>query len=266
VIFYLFSPCLVFQLLASSELERSAVLQIVGFAVVSSLLVGIITFIVARLMKFDRNTIVAVLLGTVFVNAGNYGLSLNGFTYGEEALAYASIYFVCSGTLTYTLGVAIASMGKASLKQSLINLLKFPTLYAVLVGILFNNTGWQLPISIERAVSTLADGAIPAMLVVVGIQLGNAKLEGRLSTLGVATVIRMLIAPLIAYGLSFLFMLEGPALQAGITQASMPTAVMTIVLATEFDVRPAFVSTVVAITTILSPVTLTPLIALLGGS
>jgi predicted permease len=266
VIFYLFSPCLVFQLLSSSELEQSAVIQIVGFAAASSLLVGVITFIITRLMKFDRNTTVAVLLGTVFVNAGNYGLSLNNFTYGEEALAYASIYFVCSGTLTYTLGVAIASMGKASLKQSLINLLKFPTLYAVLVGILFNTTGWQLPISIERAVNTLADGAIPAMLVVVGVQLGNAKLEGRLSTLGIATVIRMVIAPLIAYGLSFLFLLEGPALQAGITQASMPTAVMTIVLATEFDVRPAFVSTVVAITTILSPLTLTPLIALLGGS
>jgi predicted permease len=266
VIFYLFSPCLVFQLLASSELERSAVMQIVGFAAVTTLLVGLVTFILTRLLKLDRNTTVAVLLATVFVNAGNYGLSLNGFTYGEEALAYASIYFVCSGTLIYTLGVAIASMGKASLKQSLINLFKFPTLYAVLVGILFNSRGWQLPVPIERAVDTLADGAIPAMLVVVGIQLAGAKLEGRISTLTLAAGIRLIAAPLIAYGMSLLFMLEGPALQAGITQASMPTAVMTIVLATEFDVRPAFVSTVVAITTILSPLTLTPLIALLGGS
>lgn len=266
VIFYLFSPCLVFQLLASSELERAAVMQTVGYAVVASLLVGVLTLILARLFKLDRKTTVALLLGTVFVNAGNYGLSLNGFTYGDEALAYASIYFVTTGTLTYTLGVAIASMGKASLKQSLINLLKFPTLYAVLVGILFNNTGWQLPISIERAVSTLADGAIPAMLVMVGMQLASAKLEGRISTLSLATGIRLIAAPLIAYGMSFLFALEGPALQAGITQSSMPTAVMTIVLATEFDVRPAFVSTIVAITTVLSPLTLTPIIALLGGT
>lgn len=266
VIFYLFSPCLVFQLLATSELERTAVMQIVGYAVVSTLLVALLTYLLAKIFRLDRKTTVAVLLTTVFVNAGNYGLSLNGFTYGKEALAYASIYFVCSGTMTYTLGVAIASLGKASLKQSLINLFKFPTLYAVFVGILFNAANWQLPISIERAVNTLAGGAIPAMLVVVGIQLGSAKLEGRITTIGLASSIRLLAAPLIAYGMSFLFNLQGPALQAGITQASMPTAVMTIVLATEFDVRPAFVSTVVAVTTILSPLTLTPLIAVLGGT
>jgi predicted permease len=202
----------------------------------------------------------------MFTNAGNYGLSLNGFTYGEETLAYASIYFVCSATMVYTLGIAIASMGKASLKTALINLLKFPTLYALLIGVLFNAANWDLPIAIDRAVTTLGDGAIPAMLVILGMQLGNAKLEGRLSTIGLATGLRLLGGPLVAFGMSLLFNLQGPALQAGVTEASMPTAVMTIILATEFDVRPGFVSTVVATTTILSPLTLTPLIALLGGS
>jgi predicted permease len=266
VIFYIFSPALVFQLLASSELERAAVLQITAYAALSTLVMGGITYLVARLFNFDRKTIVAILLGTMFTNAGNYGLSLNGFTFGSDALAYASIYFVCSATMIYTLGVAIASMGKASLKTALINLLKFPTLYALLIGVVFNAAGWQLPLTLERAVSTLGDGAIPAMLVILGMQLGNAKLEGRLSTIGLATGLRLVGAPLIAYGMSILFRLQGPALQAGVTEASMPTAVMTIILATEFDVRPGFVSTVVAATTILSPLTLTPLIAILGGS
>jgi predicted permease len=242
------------------------VLQIAAFAVVSTVVVGLITYLAARVFNLERKTIVAVLLVTMFTNAGNYGLSLNGFTFGEDALAYASIYFVCSATMIYTLGVAIASMGKASLKTALINLLKFPTLYALLIGVVFNTTGWQLPLALDRAVSTLGDGAIPAMLVVLGMQLGNAKLEGRVSTIGLATGLRLVAAPLIAFGLSMLFRLEGPALQAGVTEASMPTAVMTIILATEFDVRPAFVSTVVATTTILSPLTLTPLIQLLGGS
>jgi predicted permease len=59
--------------------------------------------------------------------------------------------------------------------------------------------------------------------------------------------------------------LQGSALQAGVTEASMPTAVMATVLATEYDVEPAFVTTVVTTTTLLSPLTLTPLLALLGG-
>ncbi|MEN8241046.1 MAG: AEC family transporter [Chloroflexota bacterium] len=266
VIFYIFSPALVFQLISSSELEQSAVLQIVGFAVSSTIVVGLVTFLITRLFKFDRKTIVAILLTTMFTNAGNYGLSLNGFTFGKEALAYASIYFVCSATMIYTLGVAIASMGKASLKEALLNLLRFPTLYALLIGIVFNLTNWQLPIALGRAVDTLGAGAIPAMLVMLGMQLGSAKIEGRLSTIGLAAGIRLVLGPIIAYATSLLFMLEGPALQAGVTEASMPTAVMAIILASEFDVRPAFVSTVVAASTILSPLTLTPLIAFLGGT
>jgi predicted permease len=45
----------------------------------------------------------------------------------------------------------------------------------------------------------------------------------------------------------------------------MPTAVMTTVIATEFDIHPSFVTTVVTATTLLSPLTLTPLLAILGG-
>jgi predicted permease len=55
-------------------------------------------------------------------------------------------------------------------------------------------------------------------------------------------------------------------LQAGVTEASMPTAVMTTILATEFDASPALVSGIVTATTVLSPLTLTPLLAYLGGA
>jgi predicted permease len=43
----------------------------------------------------------------------------------------------------------------------------------------------------------------------------------------------------------------------------MPTAVVTTVLALEFDVEPSFVTNVVVVTTALSPLTLTLLIAFL---
>jgi predicted permease len=62
-----------------------------------------------------------------------------------------------------------------------------------------------------------------------------------------------------------LFGLQGATRQASILEASMPTAVMCTILATEFDVEPAFVTSVVFVTTILSPLTITPLLSYLGG-
>lgn len=81
-----------------------------------------------------------------------------------------------------------------------------------------------------------------------------------------ATTVRMVVGPIVALAFSVPFNLEGPAFQAGVMESSMPTAVMTTILATEFDVVPALVSTIVTATTILSPLTLTPLLALIGGA
>ena len=45
----------------------------------------------------------------------------------------------------------------------------------------------------------------------------------------------------------------------------MPTAVMSTILATEYEAEPAFVTTAVFASTLLSPLTLTPLLLILGA-
>jgi predicted permease len=82
----------------------------------------------------------------------------------------------------------------------------------------------------------------------------------------VATAVALSLAatPAVALGLTRLLSISGPGRQAGVALASMPTAVITTILALEFDVEPAFVTNVVFITTVLSPLTLAPLIAYLS--
>ena len=265
ITFYLFSPALVFQILASSNLESDAVYRIVGFAFAANISVGLVAYLLSRILKFDKKVAIAVVLTTFITNAGNFGLSINKFAFGDAALAYASIYFVSSSIMVYTIGVAIASMGKASFKESMINLLKFPTLYALIFAIIFNYYQFALPLPFDRSINLLAGAAIPAMLLLLGIQLGQANLGEHKLPLATATGIRLVLGPLVALGFSIPFGLQGPALQAGVMESSMPTAVMTTILATEFDVVPSLVSTIVTTTTILSPLTLTPLLALLGS-
>ena len=265
VTFYLFSPALVFTILSTSSLDSTAIFQMVGFAFAANIAIGLIAFLLAKVFGFSRKLIIAVVLTTFLTNAGNYGLSLNQFAFGDQALALASIYFVCSSIMVYTLGVAIASLGQANWKESMLNLLKFPTLYALILAIIFNRTGWQLTLPLARSITQLGNAAIPAMLILLGMQLGASELNNHKGPMALAVGIRLLLSPFIALGLSKPFQLEGPALQAGVTESSMPTAVMTTILATEFDVEPALVSTIVTVTTILSPLTLTPLLALQGG-
>lgn len=265
ITFFIFSPCLVFQLLTASQLDESAALQMAALAVAVLLGSGLLALVVGLALRLNRPLLASLVLVAMFGNAGNYGLSLNAFAFGEQGLAFASIYFVTSGVLVYTAGIFVASLGKASLRQSFSNLLRYPTLYAVLLALAANAFNFTLPTAADRAVNLLAGAAIPGMLLLLGLQLGKMEWRGRLLALSSANFIRLVASPLLALALAATLKLEGPAWQAAITESAMPTAVMAAVLATEFDVEPAFATAAVTSSTLLSPLTLTPLLAFLTG-
>ena len=265
VIFYLFSPILVFKLITDSQLSNKDILRTLVFALILMAVIGGITWLIGGILKFDRKTLAAVMITSMFMNAGNYGLPLTSFAFGEAALAFASVFFVVNAMFTNTVGIVIASSGSMSVLNAIKGLLKFPAIYALALGVLFLQFHWQLPSGLGRTVTLLSNAAIPCMLVLLGMQLVNIRLDGHVLPLILASSMRLLIAPLLAIGLTRLFRMSGPSYQAVVLEAAMPAAVLTTILATEFDAEPTFVTTVVLITTLFSPLTLTPLLAFLGA-
>ena len=265
VTFCIFSPCLIFSLLTGSELSNGDIFSMVGFTTLVLILVGLLAFLVGRLLNLERRLLAAVMMASMFVNAGNFGLAVVQFGFDETALAYASVFFVTNAILAYTAGVFIASLGKESVLHSMLNLLKVPAVYAVIGALLVMYTGWHFPAPLERSVSLLGEAAIPAMLVLLGLQLYSVRWSGNILPLAASSIMRLAVSPLIALGLAVLLGLNGPFRQAGVLQAAMPTAVLTTVIATEYDVHPRFVTSVVFVTTLLSVFVLTPLLAYLGA-
>jgi predicted permease len=265
LILYLFSPCLIFSLLIQSEVSNDQFIRIGLFSIALVIIIGGITWLIGKLLRIERSTLSSMMLATMFTNAGNYGLPVVFFAFGQTALGFASIFFVVNVSLAYTAGTVIASMSSMNIRKATINLLKLPLIYAVLLALVFMNTGWQIPVSLERATKLLGDATIPAMLVLLGIQLRSTRLHGRMMPITLATALRLLIGPILAIALLPLFGLAGTASQAITLQAGMPTAVLATVLAVEFDAEPAFATAAVFATTLLSPLTLTPLLALLGA-
>jgi predicted permease len=265
VIFYVFSPILVFKLMIGSHLSNQDILDTLLIASILMAAVGTLTWLIGRVLKFDRKLLAAVLITVMFMNAGNYGLPLTDFAFGAAALAFASVFFVVSAMFTNTIGIVIASSGSMSVWNAIKGLIKFPAIYALAAGILFLRFNWQLPSGVDRTVTLLSNAAIPCMLVLLGMQLVNIKLDGQRLPLILTSSMRLVVAPALAIGLTRLFHMSVPATQALVLEAAMPVAVMTTMLATEFEVEPTFVTAAVLITTLLSPLTLTPLLAFLGA-
>jgi hypothetical protein len=76
--------------------------------------------------------------------------------------------------------------------------------------------------------------------------------------------LRLVIGPLMAVGIAILLGLEGLGRSTSIIEASMPPAVFTTILATEFDLQPTAVTGIVVLSTLLSPLTVAATITLLG--
>ena len=234
------------------------------FAVALMLILILIAWLVARILKLPQGMTVAVILASFLPNAGNFGLSVNLFAFGDAALAQASLFFIASGIMAYTVGVYIASLGRSGYKEALKGLLKIPTIYAVLLALLFLHFKWELPLPVGRVTSLLAQAAIPSMLVLLGMLLRRARFSGKIVPIALANSLRLIVSPLIAVALAALLGLHGSARQAGVMEASMPTAVMVTVLATEFEVEPEFLTAAVFTSTLLSPLTLTPILRFLS--
>jgi predicted permease len=185
------------------------------------------------------------------------------FAFGNDALAPATVYFVTSSILTYTAGVFLAASGQRSVSRAILGISRTPAIYGVGVAALVLVTGISVPVVLTRPIQLLADAAIPVMILVLGMQLQRATKPERPRVVAAAVALSLVAAPFVALGLTWLLGLTGYARQAGVVLASMPTAVITTILALEFDTAPAFVTNVVFMTTLLSPLTLAPLIAYL---
>jgi predicted permease len=265
VVFYVFSPVLVYNLIRNSQLSNQDILRTLAFTLILFACIGLLTWFIGGALRFERRTMAAVMITSIFMNAGNYGLPLTSFAFGQQALAFASIFFVINAVLTNTVGIVIASSGSTSVINAIKGLIKFPAIYALFLGILFLQFDWTLPTGLDRSITLLSNAAIPCMLVLLGMQLVNIRLDGHVKPLILTSSMRLLVAPALAFGLTRLFGMTGSAQQAVVIEAGMPVAVMTTILATEFETEPSFVTTAVLVTTMLSPLTLTPLLALLGA-
>ena len=264
LIFYALTPALIFQLLLESQFTGSDIIRMSGLAALVVIILSLLSLGIGRLLKLSSASTAALLLTVGFMNSGNYGLSLNNYALGKIGLAWASLYFITTALLNNSLGVFIASMGKKDFRQSLRGMLRVPTLYAIVFAFILRFVDISIPASLLKPIESMASATIPAMLLVLGMQISRAGVPENKSLVGIATFLRLVISPLLAWALTLLLGLPEIGAQAGILEASMPAPVLAIIISMEFDTEPDFVSAVVLITTILSPLTLTPIMAILG--
>jgi predicted permease len=261
--FHALAPALVFNILATSTADSGQVGRMTLFYALVAISAATMARLVAIPLRLDRRGLTAFLLVVICSNSGNYGLPVTLLAFGRDALTFASVYFVASSMFTYTGGVFLAASGKRSVRDALTGVARIPAVYGAAAALVTLSLGVRPPGVVMSPVTLLSDAAVPMMILVLGMQLERASWPERPGVVAAAVLVSLVLTPLMALGIAHLAGLQGDALRAGVLQTSMPTAVITTILAVEFDVHPDFVTSVVFVGTLLSPLTVTLMIAYL---
>jgi predicted permease len=258
------SPCLVFSSLVNSQLPGEELFELSAFTLLTILAMGLLGLLLARVTHLSRSDTVAFLIVVMFVNGGNYGLTLNQLRYGDAGLARAIVYFTTSALVIYTLGLYIASMGQMTWRDAGAKLLRLPPVYAAVAAVMVYSLSIDIPDPLMVGIQVAGAGAIPVMIILLGMQLADWRGFSALRLAVPAVIMRLLIGPLVGVLAATVLGLQGLSRATSIVESSMPTAVFAIVLATEFDLQPTAVTSIVLLTTLLSPLTVAATITLFG--
>ncbi|MBL8077088.1 MAG: AEC family transporter [Anaerolineales bacterium] len=264
IVFYIFSPLLVFNLMVTSQLNLKQAALTVEYTAAVIAIMGLLALIFGKIFQLERPHLLAVILTVAFGNTGNYGLPLVKFAFGDEALAVASIFYVTTTILFNTIGVIIASLGHTDLKSAILGVFKLPIVYGVMLALIVKAAGLEIPVPLSRTIEIAASGAIPAMIVLLGLELTKIEWSHSFRALGIGVLTKLILGPVVGLLLAGLFGMQGHSHQGSVIEAAMPAAVATTVVATEYQLESSLVTAIVFLGTILSPLTLTPLIVYLS--
>jgi hypothetical protein len=262
--FYLFNPSLAFVSMAGATVTADLLGRLVLLKVGVFLMLIALSAVVARRIKLAGPAGSAFILASTFANSGNYGLFVAESAFGAPGLSLAVICYVTDNLLANSAGVYLAARGRATAQQAFVQVFRNPALYAVPLGLAVNHFGWTVPPPAMRVLELLGRAAVPTMLVVLGLQLALLpRDQGNWTAVGVASVLRLVVAPLLGFLLVLPLGLTGLARQVGILQVAAPTAVLTSIIAARYNTEPGLVAGTVMVTSLASLLTVTALLTLM---
>src|SRR5690606_5138793 len=175
------------------------------------------------------------------------------FAFGETAFAYAVSYFVLQTISNHIMGIYYASRGQYATWAAIKQVLKMPLIYTLFAAIILRMLDIQIYDGLFNSVDLMSKATIPAIMLVLGMQLAELKLEKlEWDKISFGIVMRLMISPLFAYGLVLMLGINDLLGKVLILLCATPTAAITTLFALQYNTEPKLVSSITLITTLAS--------------
>jgi len=247
IVVYLGTPSLAFSSLASKPLFAGDIIELSAGILLIFIAVGLLIRLYFLLSRFSSR---GFTLPTLFMNAGNMGIPLALFAFGQEGMQRATLLYVIITFLQYSLGIYILN-GRGNWTE----IFRLPLIYAAIAGIAFNLAQIKIPELLLQPVIMLGQATIPIMLISLGyrlyqvesLQLGHALGGALLRILGGFAAANIAVNLIDA---------EGVNRQVLLLYGSLPAAVVNFILTEKYGQDPALAASIVVLSTFISVLTI----------
>jgi predicted permease len=243
---YFALPILFFGTLARTPVDTvldPSLMAGFGLVVVATFLVGMLSTRLAVRGGLARMSLQGI--AASWGNVGYMGVPLCLAAYGESGLPPAMLTVIVTAVVAMVFGVMLIELEVAAGHGPILtffraawNVARNPLPVSIAAGIAYSGLALPLPTPVEKWMDLLGAAAAPCALFAIGLFLSDKSVRAGLAEAGLATVIKLLLQPLLAACvLPFFVDLGSVPGQVALLMASLPTAANAFVLARQFDIQ-----------------------------
>ena len=184
-------------------------------------------------------------------NTGNMGIPICLFAYGSLGMGVAAAISSLVVLLHFTVNIFLASK-----KFDIKILLKSPSTYAVIIAVIFLYFDFVMPKFVLNTVMLLGYTMIVLILMSLGISLTQLKVFSLKNSL-ISSIGRVIIGPIIGFLIIKVFNLSGFGAGVMLIQSSMPSAILTYLIASMYSPKEIVdnISSMIVVSTLMSLIT-----------
>lgn len=273
LIFLLLAPALLFRAMSTVHVEQLSLRPVAAYFIAA----GIIFAGTLFWRGFNRTAAVLALANT-YSNTVMIGIALIGLAYGPEGtivlltlISLHSLVLLTSATVVLELAVAhehASTSGEErrsmirTVGRALYNAIIHPVPLPIIAGLLFAQTGLQMPEAIDKPIALLGGAFSPVALVMVGITLALTRVGGHWRGALVQALVKNVVHPLLTAGIGLALGLRGLPLTVMVVAAALPMGANVFLFSQRYRTAEELVTASVVVSTGLALVTLSGVMAL----
>ena len=262
IVLYFVTPCVIIN--AYQVDFDPEILVNLGITALCAIGVHLISIIIVTLVfrgkDIDKRSVLR--FGTVFSNCGFMSLPLQQAIIGQEGVLYGAAFVGVFNIFLWTYGVICMGGDKKGISAK--SLLLNPGILGVVIALIFFLLSFKLPNVVAQPVKYLASLNTPLPMFIIGFYLSNSKISSGLKNKNawLSALVRLILIPVICITIMYLVGIRGNILITVAIAVSAPIAATTTMFATKFNRDTELSVNLVSLTTILSIVTMSCIVAI----